>query len=401
MEWKSPLKENYDKYKEWISPIGIIYDKDKFFAQKDLVKELFPPLGSLVNLKYLNIVNAFSHNEEGYLETFNKVPYPTYNKSSYQGYNHYAWDFGSTPVDFFTNSFTIRNPFKIPAKLNVVESQYPDRNGYTGDYAQKGNHLEFIVELMDNLDVRIQFSHLKQGSLKRKSGEIIQPGEEVAAVGCSGYAGLTGLHTHIEVLFGWRRIDPFYYELIENQETLVKLFSYIPHKKSLYPSDYKFPKYQSEFKSWVSVDAKSYGNYHQIKIGKHKYKVFSEKPIKDVLMTDNPYGEIKPINWSTSLGYWVSYWLNKLQGKTGCYVSDVANYFKTKEYKLTWYENEQKEISKTAKDGWEKQEKTYYVAEFEIESIKPYSDIGYGWYHYYPVAEDGTLGYMFTLELVK
>jgi len=407
--YEYPLDKYYEShYKKYISPIGIVYSetKDEFFDNIELIKQLIPKL--VIPTKNTIILNSYCHSSEGPLETFNKIPYPTYNKDNFQKYQHFAWDYGNFPFDYFkeTDSCMLYSPFKNTECIvyDIQNIDYPKKDGAKEDYAQKGIVLTLGFKLSEKKEMdtwfKIEYCHLDEVYVNQ--GDIIKPGQLIAKLGFTGYTGFLGQHTHVEYhLFG-RRIDPFKYKAIYNQDEIVKTFSYIPHPKKHYPEDYKWPKYTSLFKSYISFENKNYGNIVEITPGTYTYYLLTETPVKDVLMTENPYGPINPINWNGTIGQWASKFLNKLLGKSGIYLFDVADihlYNQKTTYK--YYIDEDRNVYPRKKKGLKEVSKDYYLTTFTVTSDTPYSNDGYGNYYYYPITEDGKLGYQFTIKLRK
>jgi len=408
--------QNYDNFfKNYVSKIGLIFNKDELFKQKSKIREMlfyegfFHSMDSPIKNNYM-IVNGFCHSESGKFELFEPCRYPTYNASSYQGYVHKAWDFSVFPFDRYKNGKNeVVNPFPVEMKVyDIIDENYPEKDGAKEDYAKYGKAVKLIYRLtddrqlnqQDSVSIKLLFAHL--GEIYVKAGDIVKPGQAIGKVGFSGYTSFKGQHTHFEVFLFDTKIDPFEWEMVKPD--MKEKLAYMPFAKKYYPYNYTCPEINSSFKCWIKQNSgNSYGTHIEYKPGKRYFYLLSEQPLKNVLMYSNPWGRIKPINWEGKLGYWASYWLNKLMGKSGCYLFDVCEKVEEREVKFKVYRNpETLEISNRKKSGFtETIEKTYYKYTITVKSIKPKDEKGYGLYTYYPISKQGTYGTKFTIELLK
>lgn len=422
----------------------------------DVLKYLAPKIGWPMPLGNSSILaQGYCQNEYGLLDSFDEIVRGTYNAGmsetlrSKQGYRHTGNDITGDPFYFFIKGKNLLiNPF--PDNMQVIAKRrtdgQEDRDGAAQDHGKGGNVYELHTYLdgdVENFEpwnrMSISFVHCKKNSWRLHKDEmsIYEFGAVIGQIGCSGYSGLGGMHSHVIFYLSNESFNPFYGKnsffltapIFRNQEQLLQLIDYPKvgrtrmytdtetgqqESVTVYPRDYKGSKGFS-YGLRVSIDGGDMASAHEITPGIHKYVFESNVELSAILFERNPWGEWKPVREP----YKPSNWWKWIKEKFNQIVLGKPTSQNLMDYSITDPEFEEGFRVLAYKDPatsmlYEHPEDAQGIAEvvepiranvhsctITVPSKVPESDKGYGFYTFYGVFQNGSRTNRVIIKLAK
>jgi len=162
-------------------------------------------------------------------------------------------------------------------KSTAVKMNLPDDD--KPHHASKGNY----IRLEHSSGVTVELCHLKQNSAMVKVGDIVQPYEQLALIGWSGYCNKDSSHTHFVV-----QAHGNYYDLFEAGVYDLEDWDYSQIYDDRYPEFY-IENDGYSFTASINNFVETFSNFDE----EYTYTIKSERPIEKIMHVKNPYGEVE------------------------------------------------------------------------------------------------------------